>query len=145
MTVELQQVDAVPTVVVRAATTWPELPSVWRPLLDQVWDRLRAHGIGSGCRNVMLYLDDVPHVEVGVLCDDPSVAGGSVVASALPAGRVASATHRGSYARLGDTHDAVVRWIEENGEHAAGPRWEVYGPHDEDPAKVWTEVRYLLA
>jgi effector-binding domain-containing protein len=143
--VEVQPVDAVPTLVVRASTTWPEFGSVWRPLLDQVWDRLRAHGISSGCPNVMLYLDDVPNVEVGVVCDDASVAGGAVVASVLPSGRVASATHRGSYEGLGAAHDAVVRWIEENRERAAGPRWEVYGPHHDDPAEVWTKVSYLLA
>ncbi len=143
-TVDVEDVGAAPTMVVRAETTWSEFPALWGQLLDQVWASLRAHGISSGCPNVMLYLDDVPNVEVGVLCDDPSVAGGSVVASALPAGRVASATHRGSYAGLGGAHDAVVRWIDGNGERAAGPRWEVYGPHHDDPAEVWTKVCYLL-
>ena len=80
-----------------------------------------------------------------VVCDDASVVGGQVVASVLPGGRVASTTHRGSYAGLGGAHDAVVRWIQENGERAAGARWEVYGPHHDDPAEVWTKVCYLLA
>jgi effector-binding domain-containing protein len=142
--VEVVTSAAVPTLVVKAETTWQEFPSLWRPLLDQVWSRLRAAGITSGCPNVMLYLDDMPHVEVGVICEHSSVAAGGVVVSQLPGGRVATTTHTGSYAGLGDAHAAVTRWIEESSERAAGPRWEIYGPHDEDPAKVWTTICYLL-
>jgi len=142
--VEVVQAERTPTLVVKAETTWPEFPSLWRPLLDQVWASLRAAGVTSGCPNVMLYLDDVPHVEVGVIADLASVAGGGVVTSELPGGRVAIVTHTGSYAELGLAHDAVTRWIAESSERAAGPRWEIYGPHDDDPAKVWTQVCYQL-
>jgi hypothetical protein len=24
-------------------------------------------------------------------------------------------------------------------------RWEIYGPHDDDPARQWTEVYWLLS
>ena len=142
--VEVVRMEPAPTLVVPAETTWPEFPSLWRPLLDQVWARLRAAGITSGCPNVMLYLDDVPHVEVGVISDRASVAGEGVVTSQLPGGRIATTTHTGSYAGLGLAHDAVARRIAENSERAAGPRWEIYGPHDDDPAKVWVQVSYLL-
>jgi hypothetical protein len=76
-----------PTAVV-AATTWQEFPALWGQLLGEVWGCLRAGGITGGCRNVMLYLDDVPR---------------------------------------------------------SGVRWEIYGPHKEDPAKQWTEVYWLLS
>lgn len=130
-----------PTAVIPATTTWQEFPTVWPALLGEVWTCLNAGGIGSGCRNVMLYLDDVPHVEVGVLLAQPCPLTGGVVASELPAGRVATTVHRGSYAGLADAHRAV----HEQGLPLAGPRWEVYGPHRDDPAEVWTEVHYLLA
>ena len=64
-----------PTAVVAATTTWPEFPTLWVPLLDEVWACLRAGGIERGCRNIMLYLDDVPHVEVGVELIRPWTAG----------------------------------------------------------------------
>ena len=142
--VEVVRMEPIPTIVVKAETTWPEFPSRWRPLLDEVWARLRRAGITSGCRNVMLYLDDLPHVEVGVISDHVSAAEGAVVTSRLPGGRVATMTHRGPYADLGDAHDAIRRWIAGSAERAAGPRWEVYGPHDDDPAKLWTQVCYQL-
>jgi effector-binding domain-containing protein len=138
------EVAARPTVVVAATTTWQEFPSLWRTLLDEVWACLRAGGIGSGCRNVMLYLDSVPHVEVGVLPDRPVPLTGRVVASTLPAGLVATTVHRGPYAELGRAHEAVAGWCAAHGRRPAGPRWEIYGPHHDDPAQVWTEVHHLL-
>jgi effector-binding domain-containing protein len=143
--VTVADVAARPTLVVPATTTWPEFPALWKTLLDEVWACLRAAGIERGCPNVMLYLDDVPHVAVGVLPSGPCPPTGRVVRSRLPAGRVATTVHRGSYAELGAAHQAVSDWCGANGERPAGPRWEIYGPHDPDLANVWTEVHHLLA
>jgi effector-binding domain-containing protein len=136
-------VDARATAVVSATTTWREFPTLWRPLLDEVWACLRAGGITSGCRNVMLYLDDTPRVEVGVVLTQPCPLTGRVVSSRLPSGRVARTVHRGSY-DLGPAHRAVVDWCAERGLERTGVSWEVYGPHDPDPAKIWTEINHLL-
>jgi effector-binding domain-containing protein len=137
-------VAARPTVVVVATTTWAEFPALWPKLSGEVWACLRAAGIGRGCRNVMLYLDDVPQVEVGVELTQPCPLTGRVVASSLPGRTVAMTVHRGSYDGLGEAHDAVIRWCRDRGRERAGARWEVYGPHHDDPADVWTEVYYLL-
>jgi len=148
-TVSRGTVAARPTLVVAAHTTWPEFPGLWRPLLDEVWAFLRAAGITHGCPNVMLYLDDDPHVEVGVLLpavrptELPELTG-RVVGSALPAGRVATTVHHGPYDGLGATHREVARWRAAHGHRPAGPRWEIYGPHRQDPADIEVEVSYLL-
>ncbi len=143
--VTVVDVSARPTAVVAATTTWQEFPTLWRQLLDEVRACLRAGGIQRGCRNVMLYLDDLPHVEVGVELTQPCPLTGRVVSSALPAGEVAMTVHWGSYAELGVAHRAVLDWCAAHGRRPAGPRWEVYGPHHDDPAEVWTEVYYLLS
>ncbi len=137
-------VAARPTAVVPATTTWQDFPGLWKELLDDVWACLRAGGVQRGCRNVMLYLDDVPNVEVGVELTQPCPMTGRVVASTLPAGDVAMTTHWGAYADLGLAHQAVLDWCRAQGRSPAGPRWEIYGPHRDDPAEVWTEVYYLL-
>jgi effector-binding domain-containing protein len=134
-----------PTAVVAAATTWPQFPTLWGQLLGQVWDCLRAAGINRGCRNVMLYWDNVPNVEVGVLLDQPCPLTGRVVASALPAGKVAMTVHRGRFEDVGLAHDAVRQWCASHGSRTTGTRWEIYGPHDDDPAQQWTEVYWLLS
>jgi effector-binding domain-containing protein len=150
--VTVTSVAARPTLIVRGVSTRD-----WKPMLDQVWDCLHAAGITRGCPNVMLYLDDLPHVEIGVLlpasipqASTPSASipsasipsasiplAGLVVRSALPAGRVATTVHRGAYDRLGAAHKAILG----SGLPLAGPRWEIYGPHQDIPE---TQVSYLL-
>ena len=146
MTYQVTETNVVarPTAVIPATTTWQEFPSLWRELLDEVWACLRAGGIKSGCRNIMLYLDDVPRVEVGVELLVPCPLTGRVVASALPTGQVAMTVHHGSYSGLAAAHRAVTDWCAAQGKPKTGVRWEIYGPHNDDPAKVWTEVYYLL-
>jgi effector-binding domain-containing protein len=143
--VTVTQAAARPTAVVAAATTWPEFPALWKELLDEVWACLRAGGVHGGCPNVMLYLDDVPHVEIGVELRQPCPLTGRVIASSLPAGQVAVTVHRGPYGGLMAAHQAVLGWCAAQGYRPAGPRWEVYGPHRDDPAELSTEVSYLLA
>ncbi len=70
--VTMKAVETRPTAVVEAMTTWQEFPTLWRELSDEVWACLHAGGITRGCRNIMLYWDDVPHVEVGVECSSPA-------------------------------------------------------------------------
>jgi effector-binding domain-containing protein len=143
--VSVTEVAGRPTAVVRAATTWQEFPALWKELLDEVWACLRAGGVHRGCPNVMLYLDDVPHVEIGVELRQPCPLTGRVIASSLPAGQVAVTVHRGPYGGLMAAHQAVLGWCAAQGYRPAGPRWEVYGPHRDDPAELSTEVSYLLA
>lgn len=148
--VTFMRVDARPTAVVAQTTTWKEFPNVWGPLLDQVYRFVRTRtdlATGDGAeqwQNVMLYKDDRPDVEVGILVKGSFQAEGPVIASELPAGEVATATHRGDYARLGVTHDAVRDQVAARGRELAGPRWEIYGHWRPDPSEVETEVFWLL-
>ena len=142
--VRVVDVPARRTAVIAAVTTWQEFPSLWGQLSGEVWECLRAGGIDRGCRNVMLYLDDAPSVEVGVLLDQPCTLTGRVVVSALPAGSTATTVHRGSFAGLGAAHEAVVAWCATHGHRLTRTRWEVYGPHSDDPAQQWTEISWLL-
>jgi effector-binding domain-containing protein len=143
--VVVSEVVARPTAVVAATTTWPEYPALWPQLSGEVWACVRAGGIGRGCRNIMLYHDDTPRVEVGVLLDQPCPLTGRVVSSALPAGRAATTVHRGPFGGVGAAHDAVLAWCAAQGYGRTGVRWEIYGPHHDDPAQQWTEVYWLLA
>ena len=133
--VTVKTVEPTPTAVVVAATTWVEFPKTWGPMLDKVWSFLRGdapEGLYKQGHNIMLYKDDVPNVEVGVQVSGPFDSAGHVVASTLPGGLVATATHAGPIAGIGDTHHAVCEWSKANGYRLAGPRWEIYG--DPDPS-----------
>jgi effector-binding domain-containing protein len=143
-------VVARPTAVVAQTTTWNEFPRLWGVLLGQVYEFVRprpelATGDGDELwQNVMLYKDQRPDVEVGVLVSGHFKSHRPVVSSALPAGEVATATHRGHYARLGITHDAVREYAASQGRELAGPCWEIYGHATPDPSEAETEVFWLL-
>jgi effector-binding domain-containing protein len=143
--VAVVEVGSVTTAVVAATTTWQRFPTLWPELSGEVWAWLHAAGIRSGCPNVMLYLDDLPRVEIGVLLDPPCPLTGRVVRSSLPAGRVARTLHTGPYSGLQAAHRAVLDWCHDEGLRTSGPRWEVYGPHTDDADRLTTEVSYLLS
>src|SRR5262245_374168 len=100
------------TAVVAQITTWELFPQLWARLLDEVYAVVRSQpevasttGRGPNWQNVMLYKDDRPSVEVGVLVSAPFSTHGRVTPSQLPGGRAAMAVHRGDYAGLGSAHD----------------------------------------
>jgi len=139
------------TAVVAQTTTWELFPQLWKPLLDEVYGFVRSRpdlasetGPGPKWQNVMLYKDDRPAVEVGVLVGAPFSQHGRVTPSHLPGGRAATTLHRGDYTGLGAAHDAVHRFAEENGLKLAGPSWEIYGHGTPDPRDIEIAILYLL-
>jgi effector-binding domain-containing protein len=143
--VQVETRAPVPTAVVAATTTWAEFPSLWGTLLDEVYAFVRAGGATQDGHNVMLFLDDVPNVEVGVQVSGPFEAGARVVPSVLPGGQVASTVHRGPYDALDEAHVALKAWCQSHRHELTRIRWEIYGDWHEDPAELETEVCYLLA
>jgi effector-binding domain-containing protein len=143
-------VEAQPTAVVAQTTTWTEFPNLWGKLLGEVYEFVRRHpelATRDGdevWQNVMLYKDQTPDVEVGVLVSGPFRSDSRVILSALPAGDVATATHRGDYAMLGVTHEAVREYAAAHGRELAGPCWEIYGHAQPDPGEAETDVFWLL-
>jgi effector-binding domain-containing protein len=131
------------TAVVAQTTTWEAFPGLWSQLLDEVYAAVRSDPAAQRWQNVMLYKDDTPAVEVGVLVDAAPVERGRVIASQLPGGKVAMTTHRGDYTGLGLAHAAVRRFAERERLALRGPRWEIYGHHDDRRAPE-TDVYYLL-
>jgi hypothetical protein len=138
------------TAVVAQATTWSEFPTIWRSLLATVYEFVRglpelaAVDGEERWQNVMLYKDQRPDVEIGVLVSTRFEAEGSVILSSLPGGEVVTAIHRGEYKGLGATHQAPRAYAAARGRELAGPCWEVYGHAPPDPSDAETEVVYLL-
>ena len=83
--------------VIAQTTTWEEFPRLWGRLLGEVYEFVRARtelATGEGnerWQNVMLYKDQRPDVEVGVLVRTAFEPESRVVASELPGGEVAAA------------------------------------------------------
>jgi len=152
MTVPVEFVTVEPraTAVVAETTTWAEFPQLWGRLLSEVYEFVRSRpelatgGEGERWQNVMLYKDQRPDVEVGVLVSRPFDPVGRVIPSTLPGGEAATAMHRGDYGGLGATHELVRAAVAARGRELAGPCWEIYGHRREDTAELETEVFCLL-
>ena len=97
----------------------------------------------------MLYLDDVPNVEVGVELEGDlrctlGPRRGVRAASRAARRRRSPAALRHPRASRRRTR-AVVEWCDANGHARTGVRWEVYDHWRDDPDSFETAVYWLLA
>ena len=148
--VTIERAAECPTAVVKANTTWREFPTLWRPMLDDVWAFLRATpGLRADGHNVMLYRNGPSEgqvaVEVGVQVTKSFEAAGRVVPSTLPTGEAATTVHAGTPAEIGDAHDAVVAWCAGQRREVTGVRWEIYGDPDPRTGHFDVAVYWQLA
>jgi effector-binding domain-containing protein len=148
--VTVQTVGVRRLAAVRRRARVGEIARVWKPALDLVWQFLRARpGVRADGHNVFLYHHPSGpgadmEVDFGVEVARAFVGEGEVGPAETPAGEVAAVTHVGPYDRLGEAHAAVHAWCTAHGRAFAGLSWEIYGDWSEDPAKLVTEVQYLL-
>ena len=145
--IAVQHVAPRPLAVVRERMPLRDVPSRFRPFLDQVYAAAKGGSIVVDGQNVFVYRTSpsgLVDVEFGV-----GVAGsfsplGRVVYSDVPGGIIATTTHWGDYGALGAAHDAVVTWCRAEGHNLAGVSWEIYGHWSDDPATRRTDVCHLL-
>jgi effector-binding domain-containing protein len=142
--VRVEQVESRPLAVIRRRASPRELSTVVPALCGEVWNFVKAHKLDRPGRHVAVYFDGAINLEVGVEIGGTFAASDSVVPSATPAGTVATVTHVGDYARLGDAHEAIRAFCKQRGLTFAGPNWEIYGHWNDDPRLVTTDVFYLI-
>ena len=109
-----------------------------RRLFDQFYGGFK----GKGGLNIVFYPEWDTTGEFDIECGVQVETGGN---SATPAGLVATTAHFGPYDRMGAAHEAIHQWVRENGRKIAGPSWEVYGHWSDDPAKLRTDIFYVIA
>lgn len=140
-------VSARPVAGVRAQVPRGRVGQEFGRHLDQVYAAGRTGVIQLDGQNIFIYRSATEHELVVDFCvgvKAPFAPVGSVVPLETPSGRAAMTTHIGDYGRLGEAVAAIVAWCQANGLKRAGPSWEVYGHWDPDPAKLRTDVYYLL-
>ena len=145
--ISVQRVASRPLAVVREIMAIREVPSRFRPLLDQVYAAKKNGAITLDGQNVFVYhagASGIAEVEFGVGTATPFAAIGRVQYSETPAGDVATTVHWGDYAALGAAHEAVVAWCRVEHHTLAGISWEVYGHWDDDPSKRRVDIYQLL-
>jgi effector-binding domain-containing protein len=142
--VQIVQAPAVTLAVVRRRASPRELSTVVPAACGEVWTFIRANHVDGAGRHVAVYLDGAINLEVGVEVPATFAGDTPVMRSATPAGLVATTAHIGPYDRLGDAHGAIRAWCKAHDRALAGPNWEIYGHWLDDPARLRTDVFYLL-
>jgi hypothetical protein len=143
--VRLAEQAPTPTAVIATSTTWDEFPALWPTLLDEVWQAIRAAGARAG-RNIMLYRDQRPAVEVGVELEGPFTPAGRVTVSSLPGGLTATTTAPGPPTRdgIGAAHKRVIDRCDAHGHRRTGVLWEIYSHQTPDPSASYTEIHHAV-
>lgn len=147
--VEVRQVPATYTAVIRNRVRKEELPKFIPAACGEVWSFFRSSGLPKPGRHVSLYLDDGQgSVEVGAEVREQFAGNDRIQCSRLPAGRVATTVHFGPYPHLGQAHTAIREWCAQHGHRLSKMSWEIYGHWEEswntDPSRIRTDVFYLL-
>jgi effector-binding domain-containing protein len=107
-------------------------------VLGRAWDFVKKSGIKTDGQSVAIYRDDKIAAGPRVL---EKFEGDCV---ATPSGLAAMTIHMGPYEQLDRPHIAIREWCRANGREIEGTNWEIYGHHEDDPAKRRTDVFYLL-
>jgi hypothetical protein len=136
-TVELKEVPEQPIAIVRGSATKLNLPVRIRALFDQFYAGFR----GKGGLNVVLYQHTGVAGEFEIGCGVQLEEGGNAV---TPGGTVATTVYMGPYDQMRPAHTAIHTRVHENGRRLSGTSWEVYGHWSDDPAKLRTDIFYLL-
>jgi effector-binding domain-containing protein len=142
--VHVEQVASQLTAVVRCRARSSSLAQVVPQACGEVWAYIRSSPLLHPGRNLALYLDGEINLECGVEVFQSFEGNGRVICSRTPAGTVVTAAHFGPYQGLHEAHDIIRKWCAANGHAVPGINWEVYGHWDDDPAKLRTDVYYLL-
>ncbi|QDU65866.1 GyrI-like domain-containing protein [Engelhardtia mirabilis] len=139
-----------PTAVIRFTIPRDEIQAVMGPAIGEVMATVKAQGLGPAGPVFSRHFRMDPEVfefEVGVPVPRAVEPAGRVVASELPATRVARAVYRGPYEGLGQAWGEFIAWIEAQGLEHGPSLWESYVAGSEsgsDPTAWRTEFNRPL-
>jgi effector-binding domain-containing protein len=148
--IELRVLRSHHTASVRQKVAKENIPEAMGHMFQLVRSALDAQSVQSDGAPFARYhsFGDTVDLEAGSMVASPIVADGDVTPGHLPAGPAAISVHVGPYETLGQTYDALQRWLSASGSHAAaGGPWELYitDPSAEPDSSKWlTEVIFPL-
>jgi effector-binding domain-containing protein len=147
---ELVTTEAVTTAAIRRTVPMSELVGFYDFAYRTLVDTLARQGIAPAGPAIGLYHGaptETADVEAAFPTARPIEADGDVVASIVPAGRVARVVHRGAYDALGESWERLHSWAVAQGLQPGSVMWEVYVTEpspDMDPAELRTELDLLV-
>lgn len=142
--IELRELRATPTAVVRIETSVEGIPAAMGAAFGEVAGALGRAGVAITGPAFARYLEWSPErivAEVGFGVAQPIAPLGRVTPSTLPGGVAVSAVHVGPYDTISATYADVQAWFTRTGREPGDAMWEVYWSEPVgDPAGWRTEI-----
>lgn len=151
MDVEIRELDAQPTIVLRGRVEIAGVGQFLQEAFGAVYGFLGLRGlapVGMPFARYLAMAETEMEVEAGTAVAAPATGEGTVVASQLPGGPCAVTWHIGPFDTIAETYEALITWIADQGHVPGGPPWECYwtDPAEEPDSSKWrTEVFQPLA
>ncbi len=136
-----------PLAVVRVTAVLSQWLSQCLAELDKVYAAVKAGYVPQNGQNVMVYRmrqNGLADIECGIETGADFAGAPEIHASRTPPGAALTAAHVGPYNGLHASYRSLTAWARENGYRLKPVCWEAYGDWDPDPAKLRTEIFYLL-
>ena len=146
MKVETELIEEAQTAVGRATLTVPEIGPWIGRTYGAVASYLAAQEVavaGLPFARYHMVGEGRFEVEAGFPVTEPIQGSAEVSPSSLPGGWIARIWHIGPYDAMGETYEALAKWIAEQAGEPTGAPWEIYhsDPQTEpDPATWRTEI-----
>lgn len=143
-------IDETPFLYMKSQTKPEEISNALASMLVPVFQYATTKGIpfvGPPTARYVSFGPGLIALEAGMPVAGPAEGSDEIMLGSLVGGTVASTIHKGPYDTLNLGHEAIQKWMMENGEEAGGPPWEVYitDPGEvPDPAEWLTEIIHPL-
>ncbi|RMF83179.1 MAG: AraC family transcriptional regulator [Planctomycetota bacterium] len=118
------------------------LARVWRALSE-----LESVTVGPAIARYHGAAGATIEVDAGFPVAEPLQSAEAYVVDVLPAGRVATVIHWGSYDTIAESWTALEKWMREQQLVGGATRWEIYwadASHTADPSELRTELVWPL-
>src|SRR3989304_694166 len=126
---QLKEVEERPILAIRVSTKPGRIGNELQEILPEVWNYAKGVGATLAGPPFTMYHkmeSDEVEIEAGMQLTESREGEGEIRSGTLPAGKVASTVHMGSYENLPDAYRALENWIREQNLKPASPPWEVY-------------------
>jgi effector-binding domain-containing protein len=118
-----------PTLAVRTRSAVQELPRVMGETLAAIGRLMENRGVQPGGAPYTAYynmdMQDLD-IEIGFPVNEIVPGDGAIQAGEMPAGKYASVLHKGTYDTLGQSYEALTKFIEQAGYKPSGVAYEFY-------------------
>lgn len=150
LSIARKNLEPMPFLFVRRQAGPSEISTVLGECFGIVFSHCMAKGVEMAGFPLARYpvVGPLTTIEAGVPLKAPAKPEGEMEFVELPGGPAVFAVHGGPYDQLGDTHAAILRWLQEQKLRAAGPHWEWYVTdpgQNPNPADWRTHIFYPLA